>query len=805
MSDLHHELQRHATGLRDLARDLLRDAHAAEDVTQATMQQALAQRDLQPGPLGGWLHRTLVNFARQWRRRERRRTAREGGLPAATAAPSVAEQLARRETLQRVTSAVLTLEEPYQTAVFLRYFEDLPPRTIAARTATNVATVKSRLARGLVMLRARLDHHDTRTDADGRKPWRAAVATTFGLPVLGTLWPIPTGTLLVSTTTKAVIAVAAACLGGVLVYHFADEPAPLQVNRTAAADDAATKAAATSLPAEDAAATRTAVAPVATEVPWLEHPYEVGLDVLVVDSLGLPIENHQLELAPFACAWNKANASTGPDGRVALTWHTRQRSVDVQLVDPRGQTRRVTLQHGSRTRLTLLGRRRQSGVFTVELSRKMNTTTAFLVGDRLRADRVTVLGSLTESLFQGNGASLVMQAGLHPAAVFGDPLALVAPKEPAEAGPNLRLTFDVGDSTIALSETVRVLGKAAAVPVGASITGVVFGNDGKPAAKVPLALLGTSPQPLQRSESDDQGHFQFSNLQSGEFTVRGGGDHQGLATVSAKVTEGATPCTLNLQRGACIHGRAVDDAGRPRGEHTVEWRALDGSWADATRTEKDGTFVFANLPAGPGALFLFAREGNMSIPIATAASVLPDTGDVVLTAPIDSGSVLRVEPPSTAEGQSAPTILAWHADTGLAITIPAPEKGAVWSSSKLPSGFYDVEMRLAGAGSRPLGRHWLDGEHDFDLGRVEAPRSGSIRITIPAANLPANSEQLALEVCALRSDVDVRIEPSPLPLDRSIRLPVGDYVLAYRHADGGVRFHRFAVVADEEAVVTPAP
>ncbi|MFY9341654.1 MAG: sigma factor, partial [Planctomycetota bacterium] len=65
---LHDELRRHASALRTLARDLLRDPHAADDVTQATLQEALRrQGDLRPGPLGGWLTRTLVNFVHQWR------------------------------------------------------------------------------------------------------------------------------------------------------------------------------------------------------------------------------------------------------------------------------------------------------------------------------------------------------------------------------------------------------------------------------------------------------------------------------------------------------------------------------------------------------------------------------------------------------------------------------------------------------------------------------------------------------------------------------------------------------------------
>jgi DNA-directed RNA polymerase specialized sigma24 family protein len=71
--DLTAELTRHAAGLRHIARDLLHCGHAAEDAVQDTMRAALAQPDLQPGPLGGWLHRTMTNFVHQWRRRERRR------------------------------------------------------------------------------------------------------------------------------------------------------------------------------------------------------------------------------------------------------------------------------------------------------------------------------------------------------------------------------------------------------------------------------------------------------------------------------------------------------------------------------------------------------------------------------------------------------------------------------------------------------------------------------------------------------------------------------------------------------------
>src|SRR5262245_62009908 len=91
MSDeLHQQLHEHAASLRTLARDLLRDVHAADDVAQATMHQALARPPQSAESIGGWLHRTLVNFVHQWRRGERRRATHEGAQPTRAAEPAAA-------------------------------------------------------------------------------------------------------------------------------------------------------------------------------------------------------------------------------------------------------------------------------------------------------------------------------------------------------------------------------------------------------------------------------------------------------------------------------------------------------------------------------------------------------------------------------------------------------------------------------------------------------------------------------------------------------------------------------------------
>jgi RNA polymerase sigma factor (sigma-70 family) len=786
-----HELLRHAAGLRGLARDLLRDSHAAEDVTQATLHQALSARGPRPGPLGGWLFRTLGNFARQWRRTERRQQTRVAALPERAPVPSAAEQVARAEMLQRVTAAVTALDEPFQTAVFLRYFEDLPPRAIARRTNTPIATVKSRLARGLVLLRARLD----RTTGSPRE-WRGALATCFGLPFATTL-PLPIGPLLVSTATKTLLAAGLLCVGGLFLLADRDDPRPLarDATRTAANDAAAMAATADRDATSDGS--RVASGPAAAVVPWLDHPFEASLEVLVVDPLGLPVEGHTLRFAPTGCQHNEASHATGADGRVVLTWRMRQQAMEVQLADPRGQLRRVQVEHGRPTRVVMLGARSEGAVIRFLLAERSLTT----VSGRLNTDYVASVVA---------NEDLRMRESLHPHAVFGDSRATVL-EEPATTQ-TVGIQLATAQRQFSLQLRTQLLeitsfdrpdhwAKATPTPPAAAVEGVVFGADGKPAAKVPVMLLGTGPQPLQSTATDDEGRFRFENCVAGEFAVRAGGDHQGLHAVPVVVTQGVTPCTLQLQLGACVRGRAIDANGTPLADHVVEWHALDQSWADRTKTGADGSFMIANLPGVPGSLVLLATE--QAIPLAFLPSLLADSGDQVLTAPGGRGSVMTLEPTVTADG-GACEVRVWHADTRVGTTLRAPESGATWTSLPLAAGFYDVEMRVIGHGWSTLGRHWCDGEHAVELGRVDAPPCGTIEITLPDAQL-AGGDGVKFEVCALRADADVRVEPSALPRDRRIRLPAGGYVLLFRGADGGMHWHRFDVIADKHVVVAPVP
>jgi hypothetical protein len=135
--------------------------------------------------------------------------------------------------------------------------------------------------------------------------------------------------------------------------------------------------------------------------------------------------------------------------------------------------------------------------------------------------------------------------------------------------------------------------------------------------------------------------------------------------------------------------------------------------------------------------------------------------------------------------------------------VPKPEAGKPWCLERLPAGWYQVEVRAPGCGFVDLGRHWLDGRTDCDLGRTALPLPGSVRFLIPEADLP-ESQHRALDVCELRTDLDVSAVRGEVPLDRIVLLPAGEYVLCFRHRDGLVRFHRFAVRAGADVTVNVA-
>ncbi len=153
---------------------LTSDAEEARDLTQETFLRAFQAIEKFRGDadLKTWLYRIAVNQARnrwRWWRRRRRDVTVSLDAPIGEREQTVATRLedanARdpeqdtlaRERESQLREALQQLRSAYREAVVLRDIEGLTYEEIAATLQINIGTVKSRLARGRLELRRKLE------------------------------------------------------------------------------------------------------------------------------------------------------------------------------------------------------------------------------------------------------------------------------------------------------------------------------------------------------------------------------------------------------------------------------------------------------------------------------------------------------------------------------------------------------------------------------------------------------------------------------------------------------------------------
>lgn len=160
--------------MRSLASQLVRgDSSVVDDLVQDTLLVALTRTT---PPTRAWLGGVMRNLARFRLRSQSRRRDREVFANEERKVPSPDLLSARMEMQRELAEAVLRLREPFRETVLLRFNEDMQPIEIAAHLKISPATVRSRLKRGLDLLR---EDFDERHGKDGRS-WAIALAPLIG-------------------------------------------------------------------------------------------------------------------------------------------------------------------------------------------------------------------------------------------------------------------------------------------------------------------------------------------------------------------------------------------------------------------------------------------------------------------------------------------------------------------------------------------------------------------------------------------------------------------------------------------------
>lgn len=231
------ELLGEAGRLRAIARRVVGDGHLAEDLVQDTWVAALESNSTRERDSDGW-RAWIGAVTRNLSLRRLRRESHRPDVERAAARPESlggVEDLAERMELQRrLTDAILELEEPYRSALVLRFLEGATPGEIARKQGITNANARRRVSRALGMLRERLG-------VEGRHGWAGCFGLFEWLRGFGDWGPLETpmalgqvgatgklglmgGTLM---GAKAWVGVTAAVASVAVVYSLMDsEPLP---------------------------------------------------------------------------------------------------------------------------------------------------------------------------------------------------------------------------------------------------------------------------------------------------------------------------------------------------------------------------------------------------------------------------------------------------------------------------------------------------------------------------------------------------------------------------------------------------
>lgn len=769
------ELAQHSLALRALARSLV-GQDDADDLAQDTALRALRSPPPEPARLWSWLATVMRNLAANRHRdsaRRRRHQAADDATATADANDCAATRVAHSDTLRVVMETLWSLPEPYQSTLVRHFFHGLPPTLIANASGTPIATVKSRLQRGLERMRAELRARDGRD-------WRVAL-----LPLLGPRsdWPRPL--LPVSATTMSTCGkgAAAATLCAALFLTWCLCRAASQdasgSNDTVPPDQADRWT--TDTNRTPTLAREHVIADSATDIGWLSQPYGFELRCRVIDAEGLPIDRAHVAVAPPSAALAQWPVATDANGEVVIVWRGRVANMVMALGladTPRLALQQVPVAAGERADVVLV-----AGISPLPSHAELDATGRQVVTmpectHSTNACRTCHPSMPAVSVFELRGQ---WRRGLHPDARFGDRLVQLPSTEPSPIQP--------GDAW----RTAIALGGSSPAPRHL-ITGRVFGATGVGQPHVSITVRGAAGA-RARFLTDASGAFAmpWPGAAGEDLELQAGGGPEGrvrrrITTQSDQTVVG----DLYLDTGGTLRGSAIDSRGQPMNGATVEYVANRGQDGDVATVNPDGRFAFANLPAGHGTLLLWGKGGER-LPIAYQRSVLPDAGELIFD--------MRERPAAQSElrlvvrsHDGAPVdaeVRIWQLDTGRGAWLIRATDGS-FRGHGLAAGHYRVEAGARHAALQDLGAHWVDGRTTADLGTVHLPTPARCRIiTAPSAT--------GLELHSQRDALDVRLDDLA-DTGGELLLPPGRWLALWRDGQG-IATQRWSVAAGSDVVI----
>lgn len=726
----------HSRFVRALVQRLVFDAELARDVEQEVWLAALRHARPLSGSPRAWLSALAHNLARKaWRTRARRerREAQHGEPRPAT--PTPAEILERESLRREVVEALLALDDPWREALILRYLEELSSREVAQRLGVPHETVRTRIKRGVELLRARLARRGGRDGASLAlllvEAWNLPPPTPWA--PLGALaksaW---NGVLLVNVLQKSLVAAAAVVVIATAVHLTREgEPAAPEDVRAAAPASERPPAPPVEEPSDSAPRVEAARAELAAPPPAVEAPAQARASTATLIVRAVWAEDS----SPAEAVGVTVYSSEARD-----YYHGRQ----AELTGADGLARFEGLAPG---KLTIASDRGSFSATRAAAGETAEVTLTLPAGFEVRgrvidASSAPVAGAEVylwgshETTDRGFVAARADVNGEYR--VRGLPsggLSFLSARAPGREPTQQRLVMAGVGGAI---EVDLVFSRA-----GGALAGRVFAPDGAPLASA-VVVVGASMGPFdvvrfadgaegraaaaQRSVTDELGRFRFDGVAAGELAVRvrapGLAPWQGTTEVQVGRT---ASLDVVLAEGVTLTGAVRDDSGAPVPGARLSVGGASELFVAMTRTDKDGTFEIQGLAAGE--FEVTAKAPNLGQATAKLAGV--------------PGQTLRWD-----------AVLADDRLTLRARLVPPPEAGTGWSL---------VAERFGPEG------HFFQSVACDSEGRFAIPGcpQGALKLTLFAAGASYFPQLVVEEARAGAAEVVLQLDPARAP---SVRL-----------------------------------
>lgn len=833
----------HAGGLRALALQLLGDAHAAEDVLQDTFVRALSSPPRDPERLGGWLAQVARGLALNRRRNEAHRSERERRYAREQASQHAGGEgdsrdydgARRGEVLRALVEEVLALDEPYKSALLMRYFEGATPTQIAERTRTPLATIASRLARGQAELRARLERR-LKTSRGGFEGALALLAgphwTPAGVSSAGAA--AKAGSLHAGATSLSAAPGATTWLGakgvwigattlalGVLVAWFAQGASSSNERRGVELATHASELASSSngvlagVPI-DATVGETGNPPQARESlvpppiggPQAQHdfgvgPYEFDIEIAALDGNDHPSAGTPIFAAPEGHVLNELGR-TDWNGRLRATWRGFAASIELVVQAERdgygaSPLTSVVVHAGTQERIQLA---------LVQPTEPGLAESAPMIGVAGGGWARTVAGVAT---FGGDGPlPPAFERDAHENGVFVDPL-LAPPRtsnvktlsEIPIVGQFFRARVDESGELAALGDDVSMSTDVAwstfgSRPSSVTLIGVVVGADGRAELGLPVSLVVETASWNTQVTTGEHGEFRFE-CPAGRARLVAGNPGCGIVREELVLEPGERTIELHLAQAHALALHLTDEDAKPLARWRVEaWQTGDARVCVTNATTRfDGRARLALPASGPYELLAWPLESLSAPPVTIARNVWSQEGDLELT--VRGGNALAQLAFVVEGAEKTPLsgleVRLWRFDRRAGVRLPhAPRQSedhepVRWPIRGLVPGAYRIEVLHGPGGLRRELALSIAARRPGDGPEMPVSMLDLQPNPQPTAELRlarADARELAeATLWRIESGCVFRSQPFSLALPGSLRVPSGASTLELdRHALG---------------------